>query len=318
MPEHGGFALGADRDLTPGWVGSIPAPSSSEPTYAQRNIDALTGWAVHAKRNIGEEGEMSDKTGIEWADATWNPVVGCSKVSPGCANCYAEVIAEKHRGSAGFPNGFDPVTIKPDRVLNKPAHWREPRFIFVNSMSDLFHEEIPDDNLRMIWDVMVEIGHHAYLVLTKRPEEMLRRLDKLDLTVAPNIWLGVSAENQRWFDHRVPLLRETGAETLFVSCEPLLGPIRIEEHAFALDWVIVGGESGSNRRPLDKEWARSIRDECAIWSVPFFFKQGSHYRPGRDRDLDGRTWDERPRHPHAKELDYFADAETCHISTTGE
>lgn len=236
---------------------------------------------------------MAATTTIEWADATWNPVIGCTKVSPGCAHCYAERQAERWRGSAGYPNGFDPVTLKPKK-LSEPARWKDPKIVFVNSMSDLFHEEIPDEFLKAIWNTMIQVDHHAYLILTKRPVQMLKRTHELGLGLPPQIWLGVSAENQRWFDQRVPVLAAMRAAVRFVSIEPMLGPVSIAARADDLDWVIVGAESGPERRPFELDWAREVREECQVFGVDFMYKQGSHRYPDRERMLDGRTWDERP------------------------
>ena len=236
---------------------------------------------------------MAQQTKIEWADATWNPVVGCTKVSPGCAHCYAEGIAERDRGTAGFPNGFD-LTLKPKK-LSLPTNWKAPRVIFVNSMSDIFHEDIPDEYLEAIWATMLGVNRHIYLVLTKRHEQMVERIHRLKLRLAANIWLGVSAENQRWFDERVPKLLGLRPATAFVSIEPMLGPIDISSAAvYGLDWVIVGAESGIARRPFDPDWARAVRDQCQRFDLPFFFKQGSAYHSGRERILDGQTWNDRP------------------------
>ena len=250
---------------------------------------------------------MGDKTGISWTDSTWNPVSGCSKVSPGCDHCYAEVIAERLRGSKAYPNGFD-VTLKKNH-LEDPLHWRQPRRIFVNSMSDLFHKGIPEDYLREVWDVMLEADQHIYQILTKRPHIAACRIADLNLELMPHIWIGTSVENQKFADNRIPELLQIPAETRFLSCEPLLEPISLSEWLAVplynvprdgerlrqeIGWVIVGGESGPKRRYMDPDWIRSIRDQCLAAGVPFFYKQASAMKPGQDRVIDGRTWDQYP------------------------
>lgn len=325
---------------------------------------------------------MSDKTGIEWTDATWNPVTGCTKVSPGCDNCYAETFSERFRGTPGhyFEGGFD-IQLRPDK-LDQPLRWKKPRRIFVNSMSDLFHKDVPDAYVAQVFGVMALAQHHTFQILTKRHgrmrsllssddviygrsfESMVRNvahntrnnLRRADLPDAddlpwplPNVWLGVSTEDQKWADIRIPALLSTPAKVRFISAEPLLGPINLEliagkrlgwnalddeslEHP-ALDWVIVGGESGHNARPMHPAWATSLRDQCAHAEVPFMFKQWGEWAPGildfgrrtgtvgigfrsipyvdgryggelasmtrvgkraAGRELDGRTWDEFP------------------------
>jgi protein gp37 len=320
---------------------------------------------------------MSSKSQIEWTDATWNPVTGCTKVSTGCKNCYAERLIERFKGKGSFSQ----VTLHEDR-LGHPLRWKRPRRIFVNSMSDLFHEDIPDDFIDRVLAVMLLTPWHTYQVLTKRPLRMRsyflnsgdpencwhgrvlhayrrmladgtasiakdcehqkaqgRSLDALtwglhDERFLPNVWLGVSIENQETANSRIPLLLETPAAVRFLSCEPLLGPISIyhaipcgyycdppegeregthhcylANSAAGINWVIVGGESGPGARIMDPEWARSIRDECAAATVPFFFKQWGEWAwtggpRGRDfervgkhktgRLLDGREWNEMP------------------------
>ncbi len=230
-------------------------------------------------------------TTIEWTDQTWNPVDGCDKVSPGCDHCYAEAIATRFAGGKAYPNGFK-VTLHPER-LSHPLHWRKPRRVFVNSMSDLFHDQIPDEFIADIWDVMGAAPQHTFQILTKRPARM-RSLLKHWLTL-PNVWLGVSAENQRWADIRIPTLAETPAAIRFISAEPLLGPINLTDHLPGLDWVIAGGESGRHARPMHPDWPRSIRDQCQAAGVAFLFKQwGGRTPKAGGRDLDGRTWDQYP------------------------
>ena len=234
------------------------------------------------------------KTSIEWAEVTWNPVTGCDQVSPGCKHCYALGIAERFRGSAGFPNGFD-LQLRPDR-LDQPVKKKKPARIFVNSMSDLFHEGIPNDYLRIVWDVMLEADHHQYLILTKRAEVMHDRIACLDLPIKSNIWLGVSVENQLFADRRIPLLVDIPCEGVrFLSCEPLLGALDLSAWMSDLDWIITGGESGGKgRRHAEYDWFRSIRDQCQTAGIPLLHKQGNSRRPGQDRMLDGRLWDEFP------------------------
>ncbi|MDJ0403930.1 phage Gp37/Gp68 family protein [Rhodococcus erythropolis] len=315
---------------------------------------------------------MSDKTGIEWTDATWNPVTGCTKVSPGCDNCYAETFSERFRGTPGhyFEGGFD-IQLRPDK-LDQPLRWKRPRRIFVNSMSDLFHKDVPDEYIAKVFAVMALAPQHTFQILTKRHARMRSLLNAGDFQTAvaehmlamtdeerlpdvgdplplPNVWLGVSTEDQKWADLRIPALLETPAAVRFISAEPLLGPINLEMLAGktlgwnalddesiahpALDWVIVGGESGRNARPMHPAWATSLRDQCAHAEVPFLFKQWGEWVPGildfgsrtgkvgigfrsapyvdgrywgefasmsrvgkksAGRELDGRTWDEYP------------------------
>jgi protein gp37 len=234
---------------------------------------------------------MGDNSAIEWTDATWNPVTGCTKVSPGCKNCYAERLALRLQAmrSPRYRNGFT-VTLHPDQ-LTLPHRWRQPRRIFVNSMSDLFHESVPGDFIHQVFDVMKRTDWHIFQVLTKRS----RRLAALapSLSWAPNIWQGVSVESAR-YTSRVRGLQTVPAAVRFLSVEPLLGPIP-ELPLTGIDWVIVGGESGGQRRPMAAEWARQVRDYCRAAGVPFFFKQwGGRTPKSGGRALDGRTWDEMP------------------------
>jgi protein gp37 len=275
---------------------------------------------------------MSDRSGIEWTDATWNPVTGCTKVSPGCDHCYAATFAERWRGVPGhhFENGFD-LTLRPDK-LTLPMSWRAPRRIFVNSMSDLFHADVPEDYIASVFAVMAATPQHTYQVLTKRHARMRALLRSPDFTrrvtdhlailarhrdggqpvmdpialawPLPNVWLGVSVEDQRWADIRVPVLLDTPAAVRFLSCEPLLGRLDLGrwlgiEHydsfgwgeellaalagrvgpAGGLHWVIVGGESGHRARPMDPEWVRDLREQCQAARVPFLFKQWGQWAP---------------------------------------
>ncbi|GJL53935.1 MAG: hypothetical protein NPIRA02_10670 [Nitrospirales bacterium] len=239
---------------------------------------------------------MSQRTTIEWTDATWNPVRGCSKVSPGCANCYAETFAERFRGVPGHPFelGFD-LQLVPAK-LSDPLRWRKPQMIFVNSMSDLFHEDVPDAYIQEVAQVMVKAHWHTFQVLTKRSERMSALLSS-HLTFAsrlPHIWWGVSVENKKHGLPRIDHLRHTPAKMRFLSIEPLLeelGMVNLE----GIGWVIVGGESGQGARPIQKDWVRSIRDQCRKMDVPFFFKQwGGVRKKENGRTLDGRTWDQMP------------------------
>ena len=240
---------------------------------------------------------MADRSSIEWTDATWNPVTGCTQVSPGCKNCYAMRFAERWRGVPGHPyeQGFD-LKEWPER-LPLPLHWKQPRTIFVNSMSDLFHEGVSEHYIQNVFVVMVQANHHRFQVLTKRH----RRLEELAprLPWAPNIWMGVSVETQRWVE-RVSALRNTAAAVKFLSCEPLLGDLNLD--LTGIDWVIVGGESGYGARPMQEQWALHIQEQCKASRVPFFFKQwGEHdatgVRKGKKaagRVLANRTWNEMP------------------------
>lgn len=280
---------------------------------------------------------MTDKTKIEWTDATWNPVTGCTKVSAGCDHCYAETIATRFAGSKAYPNAFD-VTLRPER-LAIPLKWQRPRRIFANSMSDLFHTSVPDDYIARVFAVMAATPRHTYQILTKRHGrvrsllrdrckcaashapgthfrsmmcDQARSIDGVDPHAVyfeapwplPNVWIGVSVEDQAAADLRVPALLETPAAVRFLSCEPLLGPIDLSrwlglewfdsfgwgENMFAslngrvgpaggLHWVIAGGESGHGARPMHPEWARSLRDQCVAARVPFHFKQWGEWAP---------------------------------------
>ncbi len=228
----------------------------------------------------------STQTSIEWTDKTWNPTTGCNKVSPGCKFCYAEVITE--RFPQNFPNGFK-FTIHEHR-LNEPKRWRTPSRIFVNSMSDLFHEDMPLEFLQQVFQVMRECPQHVFQILTKRHERLLELAPLLDW--APNIWIGVSVENQQ-YTHRVDFLRQVPAAVRFLSCEPLLGPLKLNLEG--IHWVIVGGESGPEHRPIEADWVRSIRKQCKAQRAAFFFKQwGGRTPKSGGRELDGRTYDEMP------------------------
>jgi protein gp37 len=234
---------------------------------------------------------MSDRSGIEWTDATWNPVRGCQKVSPGCKHCYAETFSERFRGVPGHPfeQGFD-LRLVPD-ALDLPRRWRSGRLVFVNSMSDLFQDEVPTEFIQRAFAVMRECPQHQFQVLTKRAERLFALAPNLDW--APNVWMGVSVENDdyKW---RIDLLRRVPAAIRFVSVEPLLGPIE-KLPLKGIHWVIAGGESGPRAREMKPEWARSIRDQCVDSGVPFFFKQwGGVQRKLAGRRLDRREWNEMP------------------------
>ncbi|HWO18637.1 MAG TPA: phage Gp37/Gp68 family protein [Kofleriaceae bacterium] len=237
---------------------------------------------------------MSDGSAIEWTDATWNPVRGCTKISPGCKHCYAETFAERFRGVKDHPfeQGFD-LRLVP-KALELPLTWRASRRIFVNSMSDLFHEEVPLPYIRRVFEVMKRASQHQFQVLTKRAERMAELTDKL--TISPNVWMGVSVENAK-YTSRIDALRRVSATVRFLSIEPLLGPLP-DLDLDRIHWVIVGGESGPGARPMDADWVRSIRDQCQAAGVRFFFKQWGGVRKHRTgRTLDDRTWDEMPARP---------------------
>lgn len=234
---------------------------------------------------------MAGRTKIEWTQATWNPVTGCSKVSTGCKHCYAERLALRLQamGVARYREGFR-VTLHPD-LLEVPKRWREPRLIFVNSMSDLFHENVPLSFIRRVFETMGECPQHTFQILTKRS----RRLRELSgqLLWSPNIWMGVSVENERAI-YRIHDLRTVPAAVRFLSCEPLLGPLD-NLPLDGIHWVIVGGESGPGARPMQKEWVLSILHQCQQAGIPFFFKQwGGVHKSRHGRKLDERTYDEMP------------------------
>ena len=214
---------------------------------------------------------MSDRSNIEWTDATWNPVTGCTEVSPGCDNCYARTFAERWRGIPGHPyeQGFD-LRLWPER-LDQPSRWAKPRVIFVNSMSDLFHTDVPDDYIDRVFDAMRRAPQHQFQVLTKRPGRMASVLQRIQPMPLAHVWLGTSVESEA-YTWRIDKLRATPAAVRFLSLEPLLGPLPTLDLS-GVGWVIVGGESGHGARPMDLDWARDIRDQCAAASVPYFFKQ---------------------------------------------
>lgn len=234
---------------------------------------------------------MSLNSEIEWTNATWNPVTGCTKISPGCKHCYAEVFAERWRGIPGhhYEQGFD-LRLWPER-LNLPLTWKKPRTIFVNSMSDLFHENVPFSFIKKVFETMEEASWHTFQILTKRSERMEELAPKLKWS--SNIWMGVSIETDKYL-WRADHLRKISAAVKFLSLEPLLGPLS-DLDLFEIDWVIVGGESGPGAQQMDPHWAIEIRNNCIKSGVPFFFKQwGGVQKKKNGRVLEGRTWDEMP------------------------
>ena len=244
---------------------------------------------------------MGDKSAIEWTDATWNPVTGCTKISPGCKNCYAERLAFrlKEMGNPRYKNGFK-ISLHPGQ-LELPLRWGEPKMIFVNSMSDLFHEVVPDDYIRKVFATMVKADWHIFQILTKRAE----RLAKLapELPWPAHVWQGVSIESQT-YTKRVTALLKVPAAVRFLSVEPLLGPIG-NLPLNGIHWVIVGGESGPHHRTIKPEWVREIRKQCLTAEVPFFFKQwGGRTAKSGGRILDGRTWDQMPTVENERTLSF--------------
>jgi protein gp37 len=242
---------------------------------------------------------MSDKSAIEWTDATWNPVTGCSKVSPGCAHCYAERLSLRF-GQSSLPwtpaNAKENVVLHHDR-LGVPESWRQPRMIFVNSMSDMWHPLVPDEFIDKVFDVMHRTPRHTYQILSKRPHLMRAWFERAGARWAEqplaNVWLGTSIENDRWVG-RADDLRATPAAVRFVSAEPLLAPLPSLDLA-GIDWLIVGGESGSTHRPMDEAWVRDLRGRADDAGTAFFFKQwGGRTPKAGGRELDGRTWDAYP------------------------
>jgi protein gp37 len=266
---------------------------------------------------------MSEHTQIEWTDATWNPVRGCTKITPGCTHCYAETFAERFRGVPGHPyeQGFD-LRLVPEK-LAEPLRWKTPKMVFVNSMSDLFHKDVPDDYVRSVARVMQIANWHTYQVLTKRSERMR---DMLQGTLAEaagqdHIWWGVSVEDRRHGLPRIDHLRTASARVRFLSIEPLLEDLGTINLA-GIHWVIVGGESGHGARPMQAAWVLSIRNQCQAAGVPFFFKQwGGVHKSKAGRELDGKTYDEVPaRVPlpvleSRKRLEALAEIEARYLST---
>ena len=243
---------------------------------------------------------MADRSGIEWTEVTWNPTTGCDKTSPGCDNCYALTLAKRLRamGQAKYQNDGDPRTSGPgfaltvhEDTLAAPYRWKSPRLIFVNSMSDLFHPDVPLAFIKRVFSVMAETPQHTYQVLTKRSKRLAAVAGELDWP--SNVWMGVSVETER-YAFRLDHLRSVGAAVRFVSAEPLLGPLPNLDLT-SIDWLIAGGESGPNARPMDEEWVRDIRDQCGEAGVAFFFKQwGGRTPKAGGRELDGAFYDEMP------------------------
>ncbi|HAB52233.1 MAG: hypothetical protein A2315_04950 [Ignavibacteria bacterium RIFOXYB2_FULL_35_12] len=235
---------------------------------------------------------MAKNSSIEWTESTWNPITGCTKVSPGCKFCYAERMAKrlKAMGSANYENGFK-LTLH-EHVLELPLTWKKPQTIFVNSMSDLFHKNVPLEFIQKMFDVMNKAYWHKFQILTKRSERLFEFDPMLSWT--DNIWMGVSVENQN-YTYRIDHLRYTNAKVKFISIEPLIGPIQHLDLS-NINWIIVGGESGPGARPMKEEWVVTIRDECKRAKVPFFFKQwGGVNKKKNGRVLKGRTWEEMPK-----------------------
>lgn len=240
---------------------------------------------------------MATKSNIEWTESTWNPLTGCTKVSPGCKNCYAERMANrlKAMGQPNYVNGFN-LTIHP-HTIELPLKWKKPQMIFVNSMSDLFHESVPEDFIHQIFDVMHKASWHTFQILTKRSLRLLELDNKISWPM--NVWMGVSVENSE-YTYRINHLRSTHAQIKFMSLEPLLGPVE-NLNLTEIDWVIVGGESGPGARPIHEEWATNIRDQCLISQIPFFFKQwGGVRKKNNGRILQGQIWNEIPTTEHLR------------------
>ena len=234
---------------------------------------------------------MTQPSKIEWTGTTWNPVTGCSKISQGCKHCYAERMAKRlhAQGMKKYRNAFK-VTIHPD-TLKDPLKWKKPKLVFVNSMSDLFHNKVPAKFIMSVFEVMNTASQHTFQVLTKRPERVVKANKHLDW--ASNIWMGTSIESEKYLC-RADALRETDAQVKFLSLEPLLEPLP-NLNLSGIDWVIVGGESGPGARPMKEEWVAEIRDNCIDNGVPFFFKQwGGTNKKKTGRTLEGRQWDELP------------------------
>jgi protein gp37 len=235
---------------------------------------------------------MAGVSKIEWTEATWNPVTGCDKVSPGCKNCYAERLALRLQaaGTAQYRSGFQ-LVLHPE-VLQRPMSWKKPKLIFVNSMSDLFHKDIPAEYIKRVFSVMQATPQHQFQILTKRAERAMELNDQL--IWGDNVWMGVSVESDDYLK-RIDYLIETSARIKFLSLEPLLGPLpRLD--LGGIDWVIVGGESGPRSRPMKPQWVRQIRAQCVAARVPFFFKQwGGVFKSKTGRTLDGRIWNQMPK-----------------------
>jgi protein gp37 len=245
-------------------------------------------------------------SGIEWTESTWNPVTGCDKISPGCKHCYAERMAERLQamGQVNYKNGFD-LTLQP-RMLDLPLSWKKPQAIFVNSMSDLFHKDVPLAYIQRVFEVMRLAHWHRFQVLSKRADRVAELSAHIDWPA--NVWMGVSVEHEKYLN-RIDHLRSTGAHVRFLSLEPLLGPLHSMDLS-GIHWAIVGGESGPGARPMNPDWVTDIRDQCQAANVPFFFKQwGGVNKKKAGRILDGQTYDEMPEaRPigHRRSLELFA------------
>jgi protein gp37 len=234
---------------------------------------------------------MATNSSIEWTESTWNPLTGCTKISPGCKHCYAERMAKrlKAMGQPNYARGFQ-LTLH-ENALEKPLEWKKPQVVFVNSMSDLFHKDVPVEFILEVFDVMRRAHWHTFQVLTKRAERLEEVNPQIDWP--DNVWMGVSVENSDYM-FRIDHLRRTNAKTKFLSLEPLLGPLT-NLNLNGIKWAIVGGESGPGARPVMQEWVTQIRDQCLAAKVPFFFKQwGGVHKKRAGRELEGRTWDEMP------------------------
>ncbi|QDT93565.1 DUF5131 family protein [Gimesia algae] len=241
---------------------------------------------------------MAQNSAIEWTEATWNPTTGCTKVSPGCANCYAERMAFRLQAmeQPRYDNGFK-LTLQED-IVNLPLQWKKPRIIFVNSMSDLFHKDIPSEFIKRCFKVMTDASHHKFQVLTKRPDRVVEMASEIEWS--ENIWMGTSVENSKYIN-RIRILQKVPAQIRFLSVEPLLGTIP-RMPLKGIHWVIVGGESGPQSRPMNIAWVRKIRDQCNTAGVPFFFKQWGAFgadgirrsKKANGRELDGEIWSEMP------------------------
>lgn len=257
---------------------------------------------------------MGDNTKIEWADASWNPIVGCTKVSEGCRNCYAfDLHKMRHKAKLEgkqlpeqYAKPFSEIQLFPDR-LEQPLRWKRPRKIFVNSLSDLFHPDVPDSFLDEIFTIMAKAKQHTFMVLTKRPERMKRYMESCQRGADDiggrfpwkNVWMGVTVENQQAADERIPLLLKTPAAVRWISVEPMVGPVDLEKWTrnddmgvpvgHEIDWVVCGGESGNKARPIHQDWARSLRDQCQAAGVPFFFKQWGEWLEFQEATCPGRV-----------------------------
>ena len=244
-----------------------------------------------AATNRLEDQYVADRSAIEWTEATWNPVTGCHQVSPGCAHCYAKTFAERWQGIPGHPyeQGFE-LRLWPER-LEQPLRWKRPRVIFVNSMSDLFHEDVPFEYIERVFEVMAKAEHHTFQVLTKRAARLAELAPRLNWPV--NVWMGVSIENRRFVD-RADHLRRVPSAVRFISAEPLLGSLANLDLT-GIHWLIAGGESGHGHRATSEAWITELRDRCVSDGVAFFFKQwGGRTPKAGGRELAGRTWDEMP------------------------